>query len=301
MATARTNLGAAGAVHDTDTTGRLIDFRRVSWGSILAGAAVALATQALLTMLGAGIGLGVVEPSVPGASPEASTIGISAAIWWAISGIISAFVGGWIAARLAATPAPMSGALHGLATWAITTLVILWLAGSSVASAVSGAGAMASRTLGGLGNAASGAVSTVAENVSDPFSRIADEVRAAAQPNDPEAARQELVNAVRRVVSGDQGAVDQARQTAVDLMVRQGVPQQEAQQRVQQWEQQVTQARDQAAAQARQAADAAADAASTGAFYGFIALLLGAIAAFFGGRTGAQSLESLTPAGRAAP
>jgi len=56
---------------------------------------------------------------------------------------------------------------------------------------------------------------------------------------------------------------------------------------VQQYEQQYRQAVDDAKQKATQAADVSAKAVSRGALFGSIALLLGAIAAWFGGRAGA--------------
>jgi hypothetical protein len=213
-------------------------------------------------------------------------VGIGAAIWWALSGIIAAFAGGWVAARLAGLPSREAGMLHGLAAWAVATLVVLYLLSSTASSIVGGAFNVVGRTLSGVGSAAGGAVSSVAQQVGNPLEAIQDEIRAATSPNDPEAAGRQLAVAMGRVLTGAGGAANQARQQAIDLMVRQGVPQEEAQRRVQEWEQRYRQTRDQAAQQARAAADAAADGASTAAFYGFIALLLGALAGAFGGRAG---------------
>ena len=53
------------------------------------------------------------------------------------------------------------------------------------------------------------------------------------------------------------------------------------------YEQQYRQAVDQAQRQATAAADAAARVVSRGALFGFFALALGALAAWFGGRAGA--------------
>ena len=103
-----------------------------------------------------------------------------------------------------------------------------------------------------------------------------------------------MADAMRRVLTGEGDAVEQGRQAAVDILVRQGVPQDQAQQRVQGWEQQYNDAVTQAEQQARAAADATASSVSTGAFYGFIALLLGAIAGAIGGRAGTPALQVAT-------
>ena len=269
------------------------DLRRVSWGAILTGVVVALAVQVLLAMLGAGIGLATIEPTQQGDNPSATGMGIGAAIWWALSGIIAAFLGGWVASRLAGQPSREAGMLHGLAAWAVATLVVLYLVSSAAGSLIGGAFNVAGRTLSGVGSAAGGAVSAAAQQVGNPLEMIQDEIRSAANPNDPEAAGRQLAAEMGRVLTGEGDAVDQARQAAVDILVRQGMAQEEAQQRVQGWEQRYRETREQVEQQARTAADAAADGASAAAFYGFIALLLGAIAGALGGRTGTPPLEAV--------
>jgi hypothetical protein len=267
------------------------ELRRVSWGAIFTGVVVALAIQVLLAMLGAGIGLAAVEPTQPGDNPAASTMGIGAAIWWALSGIIASLAGGWVAARLAGVPNREAGMLHGLAVWAVATLVVLYLLSSAATSVVGGAFNVVGRTVSGMGSAASDAVSTAAQQIGNPLQAIQDEIQVAGgDPNDPAVAGRQLAAAIGRIVTGEGDAVEQARRSAVDILVRQGVPQQEAQQRVQGWEQQYRETTDQAAQQARAAADAAADGASTAALYGFIALLLGALAGAYGGRAGTPAL-----------
>ena len=269
--------------------------RRVSWGAILTGVVVALATQVLLAMLGLGIGLSGIEPTQVGDNPAASSMGIGAAVWWALSGILAALAGGWVAARLAGVPSRQIGLLHGLATWAVATLVVLWLLSGTASAIVGGAFNVVGRTLSGVGGAAGGAVSSVVQGLGNPLEALQDEIRGAAGPNtDPQAAGRQLAAAMGRVLTSEGDAANQARQTAVDVLTRQGVAPDEAQRRVQDWEQRYRETRDQAAAQARAAADAAADGASTAAFYGFIALLLGAIAGAFGGRAGAPTPVAAT-------
>ena len=57
------------------------------------GVVVSLAIQILLAMLGTGIGLATVDPAQPGDNPAATTMGIGAAAWWGLSGIIAAAIG----------------------------------------------------------------------------------------------------------------------------------------------------------------------------------------------------------------
>ena len=167
-----------------------IEPRRVSWGAILTGVVVALAAQVLLAMLGAGIGLASLEPTQVGDNPAASGMGIGAAVWWALSGILAAGAGGWVAARLAGVPSRQIGLLHGLAVWAVATLVVLYLLSSTATALVGGAFNVVGRTLSGVGGAAGSAASSVAEQFGNPLQALQDEIRGAAGPNtDPRGGR----------------------------------------------------------------------------------------------------------------
>lgn len=110
--------------------------RRISWGAIFAGVVVALAVQLLLSTLGLGIGAAILDPASPG-DPGAWSIG--AGVWWVITGLISLFVGGWVAGHLATNPDRRDGALHGLVTWGLATLVGVWLLTTTVGALTAGA------------------------------------------------------------------------------------------------------------------------------------------------------------------
>ncbi|MBA2744473.1 MAG: hypothetical protein H0U43_09260 [Chthoniobacterales bacterium] len=98
-------------------------FARISWGSILAGAIVALAVQLVLTLIGAAIGLATVDPA-SGDTPSATSLGIGGGIWLLLSSLISLYAGGYMAARLGGT---FNGFLHGLTTWATVTMLTIML------------------------------------------------------------------------------------------------------------------------------------------------------------------------------
>jgi hypothetical protein len=98
-------------------------FARVSWGSIFAGAVIALATQVVLALIGVAIGLATLDPAT-GNTPSGTALGTGAAIWLVISSLVSLFFGGYVAARLAGR---FNGWLHGLITWGTLTLLTLML------------------------------------------------------------------------------------------------------------------------------------------------------------------------------
>ena len=112
-------------------------FARISWGAVFAGAIIALATQIVLALIGMAIGLATLNPGT-GDSPSGTALGTGAAIWLVVSSLISLFIGGYIAARLAGR---FNGWLHGLITWAtltLLTLVLLTTAAGQLIGAASG-------------------------------------------------------------------------------------------------------------------------------------------------------------------
>ncbi|RWP08562.1 MAG: PhnA-like protein [Mesorhizobium sp.] len=273
------NLASSTASDDAHT----ILLNKVSWGAIFAGVVVALVVQVLLTLLGAGIGIATLDPGT-GDNPEASTFSIVAGVWYVLSGIVAAFVGGYIAARMSGKTLPTTGAFHGLTTWALTTLLVLYFLTSTVGMIVGGAFSGIASAVGGLSEtAAQTAAPIVAE--ANPLEAIEAQVRSTG--TDPEALNNAAINAMRALIMGNEGDANAARQNAAQaLATARGIPLEQATQQVAQMEQQYHQAVEQAKQQAAEAADTAASVASTGALLAFVSLVLGAIAGWFGGRSG---------------
>ena len=127
--------------YDRPTAGEdahTILINRVSWGAIFAGVVVGLVVQVLLTMLGVGIGVATLDPGA-GDNPAVSTFSIATGVWYVLSGIIAAFAGGYIASRMSGKTVATTGALHGLTSWAFTTLLVLYLLSTAVGGIVGGA------------------------------------------------------------------------------------------------------------------------------------------------------------------
>lgn len=270
--------------HSTATDdAHTILLNKVSWGAIFAGVVVALVTHVLLTMLGAGIGIATLDPRT-GDNPEASTFSIVVGIWYVLSGIVAAFVGGYIAARMSGKTLPTTGAFHGLTTWALTTLLVLYFLTSTVGMIVGGAFSGIASAVGGLSETvAQTAAPVIAE--ANPFEAIEAQVRSTG--TDPEALNNAAINGMRALVMGNEADANAARQSAAQaLATARGIPLEQATQQVSQMEQQYRQAVEQAKQQAAEAADTAASVVSTGALLAFVSLVLGAIAGWFGGRSG---------------
>jgi len=129
-----------------------VDWRRVSWGAIFAGTFVALALFLTLQILGAGIGATAVDLTGDASSPRA--YGIGAAVWWLVTGLVSLFIGGWVAGRLGWLPYKLDRVLHGLTTWAFFYVVMFYLLTTTLSALVGGGLSMLGQTASAAGQAA---------------------------------------------------------------------------------------------------------------------------------------------------
>jgi hypothetical protein len=131
-------------IQEIDQTGVVVQrpvgyWRYVSWGAIIAGAVLAMATQLLLTLLGAGIGLVSLAATEAVTESETATgFGIGAGIWWLITGLISLFIGGLAAGRLARVSQATDGVFHGLLVWALTTILSVYLLTTAASALIGG-------------------------------------------------------------------------------------------------------------------------------------------------------------------
>ena len=285
---------------DAHADTRAVLLNQVSWGAIFAGAVTALVTQVIVNLVGVGVGLASVGTTAAD-NPSASTASMGAGIWFVASGIVASLAGGLIAGRLSGKPLPGAAALHGLVSWAVTTLVVLYLLTSAASGLVGGTLSTVSGALGGAGNLVGGTVQTAAQaaapslaKISNPLDGIEQKVRQQAAGQDPQAARDAAVAAIKALFTGDASQKQQAEARAADALAKaQNIPVDQARQQIQDYETQY----DQAVATAKQKAEAAAvtakSAATQGAFYAALALILGALAAFLGGRLGAPKPAAL--------
>ena len=256
--------------------------RRISWGAILAGVAIALSIQLLLNLLGIGIGASTIdvrEGDTPGAG-----LAIGAGIWFAISALISLWTGGWAAGRLAGIPNRQDGMLHGFKTWSLTSIATIFLLSSAVGGLIGGSASLLGKAASATGRGASSASPAVAGLVSQATGITPADVQQQAGDlaSDPR-----FQTFASQIVTQDQ-VTPQARQDLVSLVSqKQGVSPQQADSEVTQWQQKLQEGKEKTKAAATEAADKAASGVSKTALWSFAALLLGALAATFGGRTGA--------------
>jgi hypothetical protein len=273
---------------------RTIMLNEISWGAVIAGAIIGLVVQLILNMVGIGIGLSTVN-TVAGDTPSASSISIGAGLWWVISGIVAAGIGGYLAGRLSGKPSHSTTAYHGLISWAVSMLVVVYLVSSATSGLIGGAFNGATSMLGGAGKAVGGSVQTVVQaaapslnSMNDPMSRIEGQVRSASGGQDPAALRDAAATSVRAALSGDPGQQAAAMDKAAEALAKaQGIPVDQAKTQIEEYQKQYKEMVAKTKEQAKEAADATARTVSRGALFGAFALLLGALAAFFAGQAGA--------------
>src|SRR5436190_13270469 len=94
-----------------------------TWSAVVAGVLTSLTLQLLFTLLGLGVGLLVVD--VPTANSAPAAVGWPAFAWWSLVGIISAFVGGAVAASLSPDDTKVGRIGHSLAAWSLATLIVV--------------------------------------------------------------------------------------------------------------------------------------------------------------------------------
>lgn len=269
---------------------RTVAINQVAWGAIFAGVVIGLITQLLLNMLGVGIGLATLDPGTSD-NPSAGGLSIGAGIWWVLSGIIASFLGGWIAGRLAGKPRESTAGWHGLVSWAVTSLIVVYLLTSAISGVLGGALGAIGNVAGGAARAASTTAMVAAPTVAQNGGTIADTVQSQVRSATGQDIG-ELGNTAAAVIGGatsdDPAERAQAREQAAQAYAQaKGVPIGQARADVARTEQQTIARAAELKQQATQAADTAATAGATAALVSALALLLGAAAAWFGGRRGA--------------
>lgn len=264
---------------------------QVSWGAIFAGVAIALSTQFLLNLLGVGIGLAVLDPARAD-NPDASTFSVVGGVWFVVSGLLASFSGGYVASRMSGRPSSSTGGYHGLTTWAVTTLFIVYLLTTSAGVLISGAFSGLSSVVSGAGRTVTAVATTAAPalaTAADPFAAIERQIREASGGTDPESLRSAAVAAVRATVTGDEAIAADARNRAADALARaQNIPIDQARTQVQRYEEDYRSAVEQAKQKAVETAEVATTAIATASIFAFISLAIGAIAAWMGGVAGTK-------------
>lgn len=268
--------------------------RRVSWAAIFGGVILVVAIQLLLSLLGAGIGLGTVDTNA-GSTPAASSLGIGAGIWWVVSSCIALLVGGYVAAWLAGIETRFDGVLHGLVTWGIATLLTLWLLTSAIGGIIGGGFSALGTVASAAGNGVSQMAKPLAQAAGVSPDMIQQQAQSYLQPANPDPATMSPQDAQKEIATnlatyaGGGADAQAAKERVITIMAAQmKISHDEAAKRFDDTQAKLKQARDQAVQTAKDAADASAAAASKTSFAAFGVLLLGLLASGIGGSLAVQ-------------
>lgn len=201
---------------ETDRTEIFTDADRgplLSWGAVIAGLFVLVATSWLLYLLGLALGVSVADAS--DGEAIGSGLGMGVVAWMLISSLVAYFIGSMLASRVSGKTDSTVGMLHGLTLWGIATTLMVVLSyigvtnllqtgysmvestASTVTSAVS---ATAGQTF-DAAQAVSGSVDEeLADNIQARLKRRASSVIAQSQaPGGADVSQQEVREAIENI------------------------------------------------------------------------------------------------------
>lgn len=296
---------------------RPAQLRRISWQAIIGGIVITLALQLLLTVLGISIGV-TVAPSARVQSNLAGNAGLVAGIWLIIISIISLFFGGWVSGRMSGLGRKSEGALHGFVTWGAATLLTVCLLTSAAGGMLSGMGKLWSQVLpmgnpivagqaefpGGMGVAMNNQQIGMNSPAKADWSSIRQEARSIAQKNattptgrssdetsnQSQGAASQLISSIDRMFSHGGNINQNDREAVVNLLVTQdNMNRDQANQTVDKWIQTYKQSRTGPAQNSGETSATVLQTALAAGWGTFIALVLGLIAAMWGGSIGTAS------------
>jgi hypothetical protein len=262
-----------------------------SWGAVVAGGVAAAAATLVLMLVGAGLGLTMISP-FSNAGASLMTVTVSTAIWLIVVQWLSALLGGYVAGRLRTKWVNLHtdevffrDTAHGFLAWALATLLVAGLLGSTI-SAMIGTGVQAASNV--ASGAAMGGAAAAAFEDANPTAYFVDTLLRPADPARPVESTDQTPAEVTRILlaaaaSGTMAADDRAYLEQL-VAARTGLTPEDAKARVAA----VLKRADEAAREAQQAAEAARRAGATFALVGALSLLIGAFiasaAAALGGR-----------------
>lgn len=286
----------------------------LSWGAVLAGAVAALGVHILLTLLGVGIGVQIINPAQN--DDLLASFSTTSGVVWSVSALIALWIGGWVAGRTMRALDRNVGWIHGFVVWSLATVVMALFLSTTAGLAVSGvaraAGSAAKAVAEPLGQAAGKAGSAVADQATEGSGQllagfVAEVVPAAGEGAAPDqiarAARstREVTWALFNYFSQDaQNRSPESRERLLGALQAAGLPRDQAEQRMNEWtqfydrtQQDLAQMAQRAQQEAKEAAEAASDVTTKAAVWTFIAFVIGAVAASLGGHAGAKTLRAV--------
>jgi len=276
----------------------------VSWRAVFAGVVCVLSIMLILNLIGLAIGMGVIEPTEQ--DDPMGGVGTGAVIWWVISNLIALFAGGFVAARAGVSFTDVSGVLQGILTWALYTLLSMWLLTTIIGNILSGVGTAVGGALTATGDVVEQLGPVVEDQLDEidiSMERLQQELMAILEDagvDTDELEEADIEDILRDGINVFDGTLEELdRQALVDLLVeRTDMSEEEAEEAVDEIEARYEQARQDiqnflqdAETEARQIAEDLTDAIAEAAAYLAIALILGIMAAAAGGMIGVYNLR----------
>ena len=139
-----------------------VSYARIRWNAVWAGLVVGMSSQLILTLLGLAIGAWSID--LKDAQP-AGGIPLGAGLWTGLSLLLSAFIGGYVTARLSGDYVRSDGMYHGAVVWGVTWLVFAWLTTTAMSSLLGGVFSTLGSALQTIGQGATTAASAALNKV----------------------------------------------------------------------------------------------------------------------------------------
>ena len=274
---------------------------RMYWPSIIGGIVLGLAIESLLNLLGLGLGFSVLDLD----SDTMARIGIGSIIWLSISGIIAMFIGGWVAGRFSGTRIKIDSALHGLVAWGLSTLLAFILMLSTVGMIISGTVSALVQSVQAVANSAMQVNNTV--NLRPVLSELLQQAEASLNAQGRQGQGEKArASATKSLSQAEQTALAQqlitlftastedakaaAREKLLQFLQQHtNLSQEEAESKLNEWQQQYNERTEQMRQQAQQSIAQAQKVLATTSLITVLVMLLGALAAAFGGSLGGNS------------
>jgi hypothetical protein len=268
---------------------------RLSWRAIFAGAVVALCVHLLLTTLGTGITSLIANPNHN--DNPVQTLSLGVAISWTLSALVSLWLGGCVAARIASPGDREGGMMHGFVMWSAATVAAFVLLAAGVGKALG----LAGQAVGGAAKAVAEAAPAIAQKSGELIDQYSGEVNPNGKALTPAQKRQVALDLKNLLANGEAGRTAQNREALVKtLSDATGMNADEAGKTVDEWtasyDRMAAEAQAQLEAAQKKAKEVAASTAKiTGmaAIWTFVAFWLGALAAVWGGIAGATGCHRI--------
>ncbi|QBQ56593.1 hypothetical protein E3U44_14690 [Nitrosococcus wardiae] len=140
---------------------------QINWGAVIAGLVVVISVSWLMVLLGSAIGLSIADTFDSKAMEEG--LGWGSIIWLLLTALVTFFLGGWFAGRLADKTVKIIGMLHGVTVWGVSIILLIFLGYAGIAGLMQTGSALLSGGAAVVPAAAVGATAETDNGATSPF------------------------------------------------------------------------------------------------------------------------------------